>query len=96
MLSSFKYIVIRFRVVLCVTVNIPQNQSVLEFVLSVAPWWHIGAVAFLVPNIVWLGRNIFKTVVYLRIPYERKRKPKPGEKIDRSKLEKEEKRLKED
>ncbi|KAL5266014.1 hypothetical protein ACHWQZ_G006610 [Mnemiopsis leidyi] len=73
-----------------------MGMSVLDFTLSLAPWWHIAALAYLVPNVFWLGRNIFKTMVYLRIPYERKRKAKPGEKIDRSKLPKEEKRLKED
>ena len=68
----------------------------LDFTLSLAPWWHIAALSFIIPNIIWLGRNIFKTMVYLRIPYERKRKAKPGEKIDRTTLEREEKRLKED
>jgi len=73
-----------------------MEMTVLDFTLSLAPWWHIAALSFIIPNIIWLGRNIFKTMVYLRIPYERKRKAKPGEKIDRTTLEREEKRLKED
>eukprot|EP00116_Pleurobrachia_bachei_P018134 sb/3478396/ len=55
-----------------------QNMSMLDLVTTIAPWWHILSISYLAYNIYHLGRNIVKVVIYLRIPYERKKKAKPG------------------
>ena len=68
-----------------------QNLPLLDFILSLGPWWHLVAVSYLVANTLWLAQNIFKVVVYLRIPYERRKK---GSKAEQNVvLEKEEKCL---